>query len=271
MMLLPSQAVTKPWGRRDLPPPFENPGTEPVGEIWCASPPQLEDLRVKFIFTSEKLSVQCHPSNAQARAMGHGPKGKDECWFILAAEPGARLAVGFAETVDAPTLRAAALDGSIEELLQWHPVSVGDFFYIPAGTVHAIGAGVALIEVQQSTDITYRLYDYGRPRELHLDAALAVALGTPHPAELRRRTVENESVSLVDGPHFHLDLIAGVPDAARYARHDAPLLVLPLAGAVTAADGTRFVPGQCAHADRLRHLDFASDSRCLIARPAGAE
>jgi mannose-6-phosphate isomerase len=123
---------------------------------------------VKFLFAAESLSVQVHPA-------GECGVGKTEMWHILRAEPGARIALGFERTIDAVELRAAALSGEIEQLLRWIPVSAGETYYIPAGTIHAIGAGVTICEIQQNSDITYRLYDYGRPRELHLDRGVAVA------------------------------------------------------------------------------------------------
>ncbi len=131
-------------------------------------------LLIKFLFTTEKLSVQVHPEDAFARKH-HDSRGKTEMWHILAAEPGAKIAAGFRETITAERLTQAALSGEIEELLQWFDAAPGDTFFIPAGTVHAIGAGLTLCEIQQSSDVTYRLYDYGRPRELHLDQAVAVS------------------------------------------------------------------------------------------------
>ena len=163
---LPTRAVAKPWGRDSLPAPFAAPAGERIGEIWFEPPPEMPELLVKYLFTSENLSVQVHPADAEAPP---GHRGKDECWLIVRADPGARLAVGFKTPIERETMRAAALDGSIEALLDWREVQSGDFLYLPAGTVHAIGAGLSLIEVQQNSDITYRLYDYGRPRELHLD------------------------------------------------------------------------------------------------------
>src|SRR3990167_1705670 len=182
-VLLPTHPVEKIWGRTDLPASFDCPPGARIGEIWFEPPPAVPALLVKYIFTSEKLSVQVHPGAGQAPA---GMSGKEECWYILDAEPDARIAIGFDSPLGAGELRSAAIDGSIEQLLTWHEVRPGDFFYIPAGTVHAIGAGISLIELQQNCDITYRLYDYGRPRELHLDAAIEVAQRDPHPDELRR-------------------------------------------------------------------------------------
>ena len=259
--LLPTRMVERPWGRTTLPAPFVAPADQRIGEVWFEPPPELDALLVKYIFTSEALSVQVHPSDAQAPA---GHRGKEECWLILTAEPGARLGIGFRQPLSAAAMRAAALDGSIEQLLEWHPVQPGDFFYIPAGTVHAIGAGVSLIEVQQNSDITYRLYDYGRPRELHLDAGMAVARGEPYPRELVRRVAADGAAQLVDGPFFRLDRIDGAPDSATAVRYAGPLLVIPLGGSAT-VDGVAVRNGACALASGLDAVQF--DGLNLIAQP----
>ena len=175
---LRARPVERVWGRRGLPQGFPRPpADEPIGEIWFEQPDDAE-LLVKYLFTSERLSIQVHPDDAAARARGY-PRGKDEAWFVIDAEPGAVIGLGLTHEISSEALRLAALDGSIERLLDWRPVATGDLLYSPAGTIHAIGGGIALIEVQQNVDLTYRLYDYGRPRELHLDEAVAVA--TPRP------------------------------------------------------------------------------------------
>jgi mannose-6-phosphate isomerase len=264
--LLSTRSVAKPWGQTELPPPFAATG-EPIGEIWFEPPAELSELLIKYIFTSAPLSVQVHPDDRQAQAAGLGRRGKSECWLIISAEPEARLGIGFVEEIGPEAIRAAALDGTIEHLLAWHAVRPGDFFYIPANTVHAIGAGIGLIEVQQNSDITYRLYDYGRPRELHLDAATAVASGTPYPAALRRRVAPDEAATLVDGPLFRLDQYCGAltPDArSRFA--GGPLLVIPRsAGSAVAA--TEVAPGQCAMAASVDELALAEGAVGLIAQP----
>jgi mannose-6-phosphate isomerase len=265
--LLPIREVAKPWGRERLPAPFDKVEAEKIGEVWFEPPAALPELLVKYIFTSEALSVQVHPSDAQTEAKGLGRQGKEECWLVIDAEPGAKLAIGFEHPLSAEELRAASLDGSIERLMTWHPVSAGDFFYIPANTVHAIGAGISLIEVQQNSDITYRLYDYGRPRELHLDEGVAVAQGEPYSAGLHYRLAEHGDARLVDGPYFRLDRVAGVPDVARQTHYGiGPLLVIPLTGEVRIA-GETVRPGQCGLAEGIAAVEFPADGLSLITQP----
>ena len=260
--LLPTRMVERPWGRTSLPVPFVAPPGQRIGEVWFEPPTALEQLLVKYIFTSQALSVQVHPSDAQAPA---GHRGKEECWLVIAAEPEAKLGIGFDRALSAEAMRAAALDGSIENLLTWHPAKPGDFFYIPAGTVHAIGAGIGLIEVQQNCDITYRLYDYGRPRELHLDAGIAVARGEPYPADLHQRVPHSGAAVLVDGPHFRLDRLDGAPDSATAARYTGPLLVIPLDDDLLVS-GEAVQPGQCALALSLDDVVFGPEAMALIAQ-----
>lgn len=264
---LPTREVAKPWGRERLPAPFDVSRPERIGEIWFEPPAALGELLVKYIFTSENLSVQVHPSDAQTQARGLGRQGKEECWLVIDAEPGARLGIGFNAPIDAATMRAAALDGSIEGLMTWHPVARGDFFYIPANTVHAIGAGISLIEVQQNSDITYRLYDYGRPRELHLDEGMAVAKGEPYPPSLHYRLAEHGNAQLVEGPYFRLDRVAGRPDVAVRTHYGiGPLLVIPLEGEARIA-GEAIAPGSCGLAAGIDTVEFAPDGLSLITQP----
>lgn len=266
-MLLPTRTVEKVWGRDVLPAPFTAPDGARIGEIWFEPPAELPQLLVKYIFTSEKLSVQCHPSDTQTQAAGLGKQGKEECWLVIAAEPGATLGIGFREPIDAETMRAAALDGSIEDMLVWHEVSPGDFFYIPANTVHAIGAGVTVIEIQQNSDITYRLFDYGRPRELHLEQGIAVASGAVYDMARNANFVgAGSDVNLVDGPYFRLDQLAGAPDPAISARYHGPLLVIPREGVVM-VDGEEVRPGECALAGEIDAVRFADEGTCLVAQP----
>ena len=265
---LATRQVEKPWGRAVLPAPFRNPGADKIGEIWfeAETGPALP-LMIKYLFTSEKLSIQVHPSDAQARAMGLA-SGKEECWLVLDAEPGACLGIGTLRPLGAEELRDAALSGEIEALMDWKPVQRGDFYYIPAGTVHAIGAGVSLIEVQQNADITYRLYDYGRPRELHLDDGVAVSRAAPYPVELHRKVDFAVEQRLVDGPHFSL-LLTG--DAEARLEGTGPLMVIPVQGCVTVhTDATVTVAaGECAAVDSESHLSASQGALLLLARAKG--
>jgi len=200
--------VERVWGRRELPPGFPKPaGDVPIGEIWFETRDEAP-LLVKYLFTSERMSIQVHPDDAVAHAKGH-KRGKDEAWYVLDAEPDAVIGLGLTHQVSRQELRAAALDGSIEQLLDWKPTKAGDVFYSPAGTIHAIGGGIALIEIQQNLDLTYRLYDYGRPRELHLDEAVAVADPCPWKPPSTRATIVDGRESLAKGGAFALERWSG--------------------------------------------------------------
>jgi mannose-6-phosphate isomerase len=174
--LLAATPYSKIWGSPKLLPWFPDSDVN-IGEVWYQAVPPLP-LLVKFIFTSAPLSVQVHPNDEYAREHANSA-GKTEMWHILRADPGARIAIGLREAMSPERLRSASESGEIERLLNWVEVRPGDTFHIPAGTIHAIGAGIALCEIQQNSDITYRLYDYGRPRELHLDHAMRVSYREP--------------------------------------------------------------------------------------------
>ena len=259
MRQLPVHLVHKVWGRQSPPAPFTNPGDEPLGEIWFDPPPELASLLVKFIFTDAALSVQVHPDDAHA-PQGH--RGKNECWYILDAQPGARLACGLTHEMSEEELRAAALDGSIEGTLNYIEVSPGDFLSIPAGTIHAIGAGISLLEVQQNSDITYRLYDYGRPRELHLEDALRVAQRGLYDESLHIRAPDVPFAELIDGPFFRVARISGelaVPEG----RFAGSLLVLPLSEGV-AHDGQPLPVGTCTLLDGLGRVALQNGASAIL-------
>jgi mannose-6-phosphate isomerase len=205
----------KVWGRTSLAPWFPD-SRDPVGEAWYLLPdaaPQRAaaerelPLLVKLIFTSERLSVQVHPDDGEGV-----PRGKTEMWHILEAEPGATIALGFREPVSRERLLESTRTGQIEQLLNWFPVKAGETYFTPAHTVHAIGGGIVLCEIQQHSDVTYRLWDYGRPREIHVEqaapicdlgvhsgAAVPVALGPGRELLVRSKHFVTESVRLQAG------------------------------------------------------------------------
>lgn len=262
--ILKTRQVEKVWGKDRLPPPFDDATEERIGEIWFEPPRDFDALLAKYLFTSDKLSVQVHPSDANAPA---GHRGKDECWLVLDAEPGATLAIGFREPIGKDRMRRAALDGSIEDVLVWHKVETGDFYYLPAGTVHAIGPGLSLIELQQNSEITYRLYDYGRPRELHLEEALKVADGGVYDkASFASKIPTRGDAALVEGPKFRLDLIdSRLPDSVA-ARYRGPVMAMPLSGCVK-ADGEELTAGSCAVMGGVEALRISQGARVLLAQP----
>ncbi|QDX26065.1 phosphoheptose isomerase [Sphingomonas suaedae] len=265
--LLATHRVEKPWGRHRLWPGFDDPapGGEPVGEVWFQTPGDAApDLLIKYLFTSEKLSVQVHPDDDAAHLRGL-PRGKDECWVILAAESDSTIALGPRESVDAETLRAAAIDGSIEGLLDWKPVRAGDVIYAPSGTVHAIGAGLTLIEVQQNSETTYRLYDYGRPRELHLDDGIAVADLEPWTPAPTPGEVEAGRTILVEGPKFVLERWGGGDRAIRLP-HGVTGWLIPVRGAGE-VDGVAWQAGECVTVTGSAVLTASTDSDLLFAYP----
>lgn len=259
-MILRPHIVTKPWGRADLPAPFSNPDAAMVGEIWFEAPPEQDlPLLIKYIFTSARLSVQVHPNDAQAQARGER-HGKTECWYVVAAEPGATLGIGTRAPLDAAALRAAALSGDIEALMDWKTVAAGDFFVIPAGTVHAIGAGITLVEVQQNIDLTYRLYDYGRPRPLHLDDGVAVAVAAPYPPHLHRRD-PGVTAQLLAGDYFDVWVQHGAVPPALPQR---PRWIVPLDAPIT-VNGEALGVGACAYCAPDTGVAVPDAARALIA------
>ena len=258
-MKLATRLLEKPWGRTAIPAMFGNIGGRRIGEVWFDTP-QHVPLLAKYIFTSQRLSIQVHPDDVQARLRGFA-YGKSECWYILEAEPGATVALGLRRELSRDELRSAALDGSIEQLVKWRQVKAGDFYYVPAGTVHAISGGITLLEFQQNRDVTYRLYDYGRPRELHIEDAVAVANRSPYPAELAKHVMPEEPCVLVQGPHFSLLHGAnGRAPADALAGHRR--WVMPLEGTVVGGSETAQA-GECLLLERGEELDF-SGARVLI-------
>lgn len=258
--------MTKPWGRVGLPPPFHNPTSERIGEIWFEAPAKADlPFLTKYIFTSERLSVQVHPNDAQAQRRGE-PRGKTECWYVLDAEPGAEIGLGLNRQVDSQDLRSAAIDGSIMAMLNWLSVKPGDFFHVPAGTIHAIGAGVSLLEFQQNSDVTYRLYDYGRPRELHLDEALGVAsLAKLAP----NGAIPDSSPTniLHSGDDFSFIRARNADDVPE-ALAGRTRWVMPIRGSV-AAGGDHGRAGDCLLIEACESIQIGRDSEVLIGAGGG--
>ena len=247
---LTTKRVEKPWGRRDLWPGFEDValGGDPVGEVWFEVPGRKDatadgpELLIKYLFTSDKLSVQVHPDDARARALGQ-PRGKSEAWVVLDAEPHASIAIGTLHVMSKDELRKSAEDGSIEQLLDWKAVKKDDSFYTPAGTVHAIGPGLTLIEVQQNSDTTYRLYDYGSGRELHLDAGVEASDPVPYVAPYKPHEAEVGREILADGPAFVLERWTETGEG-RLKGDGRPMWLVPVAGKGT-IDGQDLAAGEC--------------------------
>lgn len=268
---LHAEPVAKPWGRRDLAPWAADvtAAGAAVGELIYRRPDQRlgsdAALLVKTIFTSERLSVQVHPTDAAARARGL-PHGKDEAWIVLAADPGATIGCGFTAAADAADLRAAAQSGAIVALLDWRPVAAGSVFQVPAGTVHAIGGGITLFEVQQNLDITYRLHDYGRGRALHLDAGLAVALRDVSPATPLPRALGAGRTVLIDGGAFVVERVRLGGAAALAPADRRPVWLAAVAGGGS-IDGTPFAAGEVWCCDSGTGLE--GQAELLLAYPGG--
>jgi len=233
------------WGFRDLRPWYDRVAEgDPIGEVWLTgdecqvatgtfqgkklgalfkeqytallgddaraadSVPSRADspLLIKTIFAREKLSVQVHPDDKMAQKYGE-PRGKTECWYALAAEPGSQVAVGLKPGTTVDQVKEGIRAGKLEERLNMIPVAAGDMIYVDAGTVHSIWPGPILLETQQYSDVTYRMYDYGRPRELHIEKSLEATkfntrAGKIAPVELADRTV------LIDAEYFRIERIS---------------------------------------------------------------
>ncbi len=267
---LRERAVERVWGRRTLPAQFAHlpgGGAEPIGEIWFEDEAADADLLVKYLFTSDRLSIQVHPDDAAARARGHA-RGKDEAWLVLEAEPGAVIGLGLTRAVTREELRAAALDGGIEALVDWRPVKAGDIFYSPAGTVHAIGGGLSLVEIQQNLDLTYRLHDYGRPRALHLDEGVAVARPAPYDHDSAPAAIAPGRSVAAGGAAFTVERWRGRQTGRLRSAADAPLLLIPLAGGATLA-GEALAAGTVWSLDGGAELAAGADWDALVAYPGG--
>ena len=204
----------KPWGSTNLL-PWKGTSTDgkPVGELWFqradATAPDTA-LLLKLLFTTEPLSIQVHPDDAFAQSIGLA-NGKTEAWYILSAGPGAQIALGLKHMLSSSQLRSAIADGSIVDMVQWHSARAGGVVFVPAGTNHAIGAGIVLAEVQQRSDATFRLFDYGRQRELHIENAVAVAVAGPVRRQPSPTRIDEARKAVVVDAHFVLEQIELLP------------------------------------------------------------
>jgi mannose-6-phosphate isomerase len=229
--------VSRVWGFHDLRPWFDKVAEgDPIGEVWLTgddslvksgphagkplaalfteaheallgpgSPMAESPLLIKVLFAREKLSVQVHPDDRLAQRSGL-PRGKTECWYALAANPGAEVAVGLKPGTTLVQVKEEIHAGTLESSLNRVPVKTGDLIYVAAGTVHAVWPGSILLETQQNADVTYRMFDYGRPRELHIEKSLEAAKLDTKAGKIRPTLLEDRTV-LVDADNFRMEKI----------------------------------------------------------------
>jgi mannose-6-phosphate isomerase len=212
-----AHALPKVWGVVDLRPwsDFRQDGNA-IGEIlFERSGLAVADpsLLLKLLFTNQPLSIQVHPDDKFALSIGL-PRGKSEAWYILSATPEAKVALGLKQRLTPQQLRNALDDGSISNLVVWQTVSQGEIIFVPAGTIHAIGAGLVIAELQQNSDATFRIFDYGRNRDLQIDSAVAVANTGPAVFSVQPNQVTNERTILVSNPHFVFERLNLAPNSA---------------------------------------------------------
>jgi len=260
LLLIPS-FDERPWGVRDLRPVYTRVVKEPIGESWLtwgnnvvANGPfngrtlgdlaqqyrrelvgtvaPYEDrfpLLVKFLFTADKLSVQVHPDDEAARRVGE-PFGKTECWYVLEAKPGAQVALGLKHGVSVEDFRHAVAGVEAEQLLNWMEVNPGDMLYVAAGTVHTIGGGLVLLETQQASDVTYRLYDYGRPRELHIGQGMAAIKLQSDAGKVVRNALDDPRF-VVRSPFFQVEKMKLRDELLVDVTPDSPHIIVAVDGA----------------------------------------
>ena len=210
MELASVRVVRKPWGKTDLRPWSElgHDGSA-VGELWFqrADPKAPEPaLLLKLLFTEEPLSIQVHPNDAFAHSIGL-PHGKTEAWYVLAADSNGRIALGLKRALTPRQLRGAIEDGSIADLVLWQQVAAEDAILVPAGTIHAIGAGLVIAEIQQRGDTTFRLFDYGRSRELHVDSAVGASIADKPEVRTAPERLSDARTVMARSPYFVLEQI----------------------------------------------------------------
>ena len=227
------------WGSSDLRPWFDRvvpPGADPIGEAWLTgdmclvssgphagkrldalfaelpdsllgtqAPVPQSPLLIKVLFPNDRLSVQVHPDDKMAQKYGE-PRGKTECWYALAAQPGAEVAVGLKPGVSLAQVEQEIHDGTLEASLNMLPIVAGDLVFVDAGTVHAIWPGSVLLETQQNSDLTYRMYDYGRPRELHIEKSLEATKLVTRAGKVEP-VVQPDRTILIDADYFRVERV----------------------------------------------------------------
>lgn len=235
--LIEPRFVTRVWGYQSLRPWYDvEAAGDPFGEVWLtgddcriatgpnagkslitvfnqfprqmlgpAVPRAESPLLIKMIFAREKLSVQVHPDDAMAQKYG-ADRGKTECWYAISADPGAQVACGLKPGVTLDQVRSGIADGTLEQSLATIPIAQGDMIFVDAGTVHAIHPGSVLLETQQNCDITYRMFDYGRPRELHIDKSIEATKLHTRAGKVPAKQLDDRTV-LIDVEYFRVERI----------------------------------------------------------------
>lgn len=267
------QAIHKPWGRNDLHPWYEQHGERfAIGELWFqraddAAPNPA--LMLKLLFTDAPLSIQVHPDDLFARSIGL-QNGKSEAWYVLSVKPEARVALGLKTKMTAPQLRTAIQNGSIVDMVSWRSVALDDIILVPAGTVHAIGAGLVIAEIQQNSDATFRLFDYGRERPLDVENAMAVAIAGPADQPVVPTRLTEARTLLVRTAFFVMERI-DLPARSTWlctAQHETWLLVMQgsatLAGLNVSVGDAVFLED-----DRATVTAGPAGARCLLAYVGG--
>jgi mannose-6-phosphate isomerase len=201
-------------------------------------PSRIFPILTKIIDAHDWLSVQVHPGDAYAQRVEHQPNGKTECWYVLRAEPNAQLVIGWTRDTSREEYERRVADGSLGEILRRVPIKAGDAFYIPAGLLHAIGAGIVIFETQQASDLTYRIFDWnragpdGKPRPLHVQKAADVLdykAGTSNAlSELAYAYEGFQRTALIADSHFIVERVIATETPAPMGTHDRPLIVMTL-------------------------------------------
>jgi mannose-6-phosphate isomerase len=232
-----AHALPKPWGVKDLR-PWSKARHEggAIGEIWYERPgtPAADPaLLLKLLFTSQPLSIQVHPDDAFAHSIGL-PNGKTEAWYVLSATPEAKVALGLNRRLTSQQLREAIGDGSISDLVRWQTVSANEIVLVPAGTIHAISAGLVIAEIQQRSDVTFRLFDQGRQRELHIERAIAAADAGPADLQITPTRLADARTLLVSNAHFVFERFDLAPSSAWRLQAERETWLLVLSGGARA-------------------------------------